>query len=203
MERRNLLFRRTDITVRIGKRLSAETTAHARAAEKPGTESIQWGWDRHWTPCQSSRCQQQQCVDPIWLATGDFHRDSPSHRCADDTDRTVAGDPLKNTLQMEQNRFSAVVSRAWSWAETETEQVGDEQLEPTAKQCCEPSVLQKTAIESMEQQEGLPLAENGNRKGRIDPQFREVPPLQLVEQRHGLGVQQIGADGLELGFQGR
>ena len=96
---------------------------------------------------------------------------------------------MKNMLQMEQNRFSAVVSRAWSWAETETEQVGDEQLEPTAKQWCEPSVLKKTAIESMEQQKGLPLAENSHRKRRIDAQFREVPPLQLIEQRNGLGVQ--------------
>ena len=49
MERCNLLLRGTDIAVRVGKRLSAETTTHSRTAEEPGAESIQEGWDGHGT----------------------------------------------------------------------------------------------------------------------------------------------------------
>lgn len=198
----NLLLCRADIGVRVGERLSAKTSANAWTAEKPGAESIQEWWHRHRTSRQSSRCQKQQGVDPIGLMTGDLNRNSSPHRGADDSDRTVAGDSLQNTLQMAKNRFPAVLSRPWPWTETETEQVGDKQLKSIAQKWCQTSVFQKTAVESMEQQERWPLAENGHRKWILDSEFRNVPPLQLIGERDGLGIQKIGTDGLELGFQG-
>ena len=73
---------------------------------------------------------------------------------------------------------------------TKTEQVGDEQLKAIGQEGSQAPVFEKTAVETMQQQQRSALAEHRHRERIIHTQTRQRPPLHLSGQGLGLRVKQ-------------
>ena len=71
-----------------------------------------------------------------------------------------------------------------------TEKVRDEQLKAIGQEGSQAPVFEKTAIETMQQQQRKTLAEHRHREGIIHTQARQIPPLHLSSERLGLRVKQ-------------
>ena len=91
---------------------------------------------------------------------------------------------------MPQNRFRSVVEAQGTRREAKTEQIGDEQLKPIGQEGSQAPVFEKTAVETMQQQQRRALAKHRHREGIINTQARQIPPLHLSSEGLGLRVKQ-------------
>ena len=91
---------------------------------------------------------------------------------------------------MSQNRFRSVAEAQGTGRETKTEQIGDEQLKAIGQEGSQAPVFEKTAVETMEQQQRGALAKHCHRERIIHTQARQIPPLHLSSKELGLRVKQ-------------
>ena len=74
---------------------------------------------------------------------------------------------------MPQNRFRSVVEAQGTGRKAKTEQIGDEQLKAIGQEGSQAPVFEKTAVETMQQQQRRALAEHRHREGIIHTQARQ------------------------------
>ena len=128
MQRRNLLFRRTDIGVGIRKSLPAQRPAHPRTTKKQGTQAVQNRRHRHRPTRQPRRSQQQQIPDSIGLPARQFNGDGSTHRRSDDAHWLGGGQVVQELIEVVQHSGGAIRGLQRSRGKAETEQIRDEQL---------------------------------------------------------------------------
>jgi hypothetical protein len=91
---------------------------------------------------------------------------------------------------MSQNSLRPIGQTQGTRRKAKAEQVGDKQLKAISQEWSQAPVFEKTAVETMQQQQRRALAEHRNREGIIDSQARQIPPLHLSSKGLGLRVKQ-------------
>ena len=87
----------------------------------------------------------------------------------------------------------AVIGLSWPWRKAEAEEIRNEKLKVRGKQRSQTSKFQKTAVESVQQQQRGAFADHGHGERIIDPHRRKRPPLHVLRQDSGLWIQQTWA----------
>ena len=96
----------------------------------------------------------------------------------------------------------AVATISGSRGEAEAEQVRNDQTELAADQWSQASELQKAAVESVQQQQGWSVTNNGDRHGAAKTLVVKIPPLHRLGQAAGLRVQKIWNQAIQTMLQG-
>ena len=92
------------------------------------------------------------------MPSREFHRDRSTHRGPYYTDGFVCWQGIQQCVEMAQDQLRAIAGLFWSWAEPETEEIGNDQRVVGIEQRYKTAKFQIGTIKSMQQQHRWPTA---------------------------------------------
>ena len=201
MQRSDLFFRRTHISIGISKRLATQTLPHTRASQEPSTKPIQQRGNRHRPAGETCGSEEKQRTNPLRVTPGQLHSHRTTHGGTDHLDRLIPRQMFQQGIEVTKHWLRAIGHLQRTRGEAKAKQIRDEQLEMLHQQRSKTPPFQKAAVETMEQKQGRPLPQDGDRK-RVRHSHRwQRPPLKLLSKKRRLRIEKIRAELVKKRFQ--